>query len=157
MLMAQENKTLRTRRPPLSQIAGEGSADLLGHREDPLPGRLLDRITTPLPVQFTSSNERRNTSPARRPSLANKSSTARLRLSRASSDGHTDRTKSSCSGERWRGREACLDPRSGGTAPSKPARICPWQVRKRNRLRIAVTGPCWLNLESSSARYNTKA
>ena len=99
-MVTEKNETLRTGRTPLGQIGGEGAADILGHWEDPFTLRFAGPNQHGTPVQFRLSNETRNTSPARKPSLANKSSMARLRLSRALSDGHNVSTKSSCSGER---------------------------------------------------------
>jgi hypothetical protein len=101
------------------------------------------------------SSETRNTSPARKPSLANRRSIARLRLSRALSDGHNVSTKSSCSDERWRGIEACRDPEAGHrtlqTCPNVPFKSEETQQTADRRDRTLSA-----QLESLSARLNTK-
>ncbi len=57
-MVAEKNKALRTGRTPIGQIGGEGAADILGHREDPLTGRLAgsNQNGTPGPVQIVQRN-----------------------------------------------------------------------------------------------------
>jgi len=70
-MVTEQNEALRTGRTPFGQIGGEGSADILGHRVRIFHAPFCWTEATRHPVQFSLSNETRNTSPAHKPSLAN--------------------------------------------------------------------------------------
>jgi hypothetical protein len=57
-MVTEKNEALRTGRTPVGQIGGEGSADILGHREDPFARRFAgpNQHGTPRPVQIVQRN-----------------------------------------------------------------------------------------------------